>query len=73
MKVLRDKAIFSESWAHRFRAIAELSKFGTPAIPLIREVRDSISSTDDEDSIRFEKTCTRLLYEIGTRCNYTLA
>lgn len=69
MKMLKDKAIFSESWAHRMRALVELSKFGSPAIPVIREIRDSVTSTDEENSVRFEKTCARLLYEIGTKDN----
>ncbi len=69
MKMLKDKAIFSESWAHRMRAIVELSKFGLPAIPVIREIRESVTVTDDEESTRFERTCARILYEIGMRNN----
>jgi hypothetical protein len=41
MKLLRDKALFSDSEYARFKAVKEMSKYGINAIPLIMEIAEN--------------------------------
>lgn len=45
MKLLRDKALFSDSDYIKFKAIRELSEYGRDAIPIIVEIADTSNAS----------------------------
>lgn len=44
MKLLRDRALFSDSDYVRFKAVRELSEYGMEAIPLISEIAETTNA-----------------------------
>ena len=61
MKILRDRAIFTESPSLRFRSVIELGKFGSQAIPIIRDVIESVIGSD---KVSFKIFCHNIIADI---------
>jgi hypothetical protein len=61
MKILRDRALFTESSSLRYRSIVELQKFGSSAIPIIEDIIDSIVGNSRES---FQVFCKNIIKDI---------